>query len=145
MIEGKDGEMHEADTGVARGQFLATMFEQGGKKYCLVIGCPLTILFIISLILLQILWFLSLVVFVFLLWFCTCCICGNWCGRAAHYQNTPEVWFTPLPGDAPAPTTNITTANQLPQQGKPPVDLRETYDQPMQSERESAPDVTIQS
>lgn len=150
MVEGKDGEMHEADTGIARGQFLATMFEQGGKKYCCIIGCPVTILFILCCFMMlsdpSLGGILALIVLFFLLWFCIWCICGNWCGRAANYRNSPQIYFEPLTGDAPVPTTNTTTANQLQQSGKQPTaDLRQTYDQPMQSERESAPDVTIQS
>jgi len=113
MVEGKDGEMHEADTGIARGQFLSSMFEQGGKKYCCIIGLPLVILFILCLIVPAVR-ILAIVLFIFLIWFCTWCICGNWCGRSSHYRNSPNVHFVSLPGAAPQ-----TTSNQLQSQDRP--------------------------
>jgi L-rhamnose mutarotase len=91
MVNGK-----EASSGIERGRYLATVFQEGGKKYCCMIGCPLGILFFLGLVLLANKaygagLFLIVVTLVFMVWFCIWCICGNWCGRAGHYRNTPEL------------------------------------------------------
>merc|ERR1719331_2547712 len=96
MVESKDiGKgMVEANSGIPRGQYLATLFEQGGKSYFYVIGCPLTILLILCMAVKQ--WWAVIILLPFLIWFCVWCICGNWCGRPGHYRETPDVLFAEL-------------------------------------------------
>merc|ERR1719424_1810326 len=77
---------------------MSQLFEDGGKKYCCLIGTPIVLLFLFGL------WTIGTVpdltapilipTVVIGSWFCICCICGNWCGRAGHYRNTPN---TPYP------------------------------------------------
>jgi ABC-type multidrug transport system ATPase subunit len=110
MVENKAGEMIEANTGIARGSYMSTLFEQGGKKYCLFVGLPLVVIMFLLLQVETVRW-AALVVLPFFLWFSIYCICGNWCGRANHYRNAPEVHFTELP--TASPSLNTTSENQL--------------------------------
>lgn len=93
MVESKKG-MVEANSSIPRGQYMATLFEQGGKSYCYMIGCPISLLLILCMAVK--LWFAVVILLPFLIWFCTCCICGNWCGRSGHYRESPDVLFAEL-------------------------------------------------
>eukprot|EP00658_Telonema_sp_P-2_P006414 TRINITY_DN12438_c0_g1_i3.p1 TRINITY_DN12438_c0_g1~~TRINITY_DN12438_c0_g1_i3.p1 ORF type:complete len:2202 (+),score=596.20 TRINITY_DN12438_c0_g1_i3:221-6826(+) len=87
MVDGRD-----AESKIPRSTFMAAVFEKAGRKYCCIVGIPLAILFVLGLALLNAKVYLvgavTLAISVpLLIWFCTFCICGNWCGRAGHYRN----------------------------------------------------------
>ena len=84
----------EAESGQDRGAYMSQLFEDGGKKYCCLVGTPIVILFLFGLILVtsapSAAYLVLIPTVVIGGWFCICCICGNWCGRAGHYRNTPN-------------------------------------------------------
>ena len=89
MVDGK-----EAGTGIGRSSYMSTVFDNGGKKYCCVVGTMLAVLFLCGLVLIQGgERFLIALVLGLASWLCACCICDNWCGRAGHYRNTPDFPF----------------------------------------------------
>jgi len=84
----------EADSGQERGAYMSQLFEDGGKKYCCLVGTPIVLLFLFGLWTIGKESNLTAAVLIPTIaigsWFCICCICGNWCGRAGHYRNTPN-------------------------------------------------------
>lgn len=88
----------EAETGQERSAYMSQVFRDGGKKYCCYIGTTLTLIFLAGIALFQPL--LLIIAITFSLWFCTCCICGNWCGRAGHYKWEPNTPYQIIIPDA---------------------------------------------
>jgi len=111
----------EADTGQERSAYMAQLFEDGGKKYCCYVGTVLVVLFILGLISASTSAagrILLACVIGFGSWCCICCICGNWCGRAGHYRNTPN---TPYPLTEFERVTNELTTSAAYEHSQPPV------------------------
>jgi hypothetical protein len=109
MVDGK-----EASTGIPRSGYMSTLFEQGGKKYCCMVGIPLGLLWIICLMVVRTASAVPVILVTpFLIWFCVWCICGNWCGRSSHYTQTHDLMYAGVP-TAPSAITLNQTSNEGP-------------------------------
>jgi hypothetical protein len=127
MIDNTDKNGHplgmvEVNTKIPRSTYMATLFEKAGKKYCCIIGCPVGLMFVASLFIVATAPFITVILFVFLMWFSCCCICGNWCGRADHYRKSPDILYPNLQSP-PVSTQNMLQSDE--------IEIRQSYNKPM--------------
>ena len=94
FVDGK-----EAESGIPRNTYMATLFEKIGKKCLCVCALPFFFLMVVSLAGGSDFLLITLLLLMWVVYICVRCVCFNYCGRASHYREEPELDLSIFSGE----------------------------------------------